>query len=219
MRITGIERQKRHPERVNVYVDGGFAFGLSEEVWLKSGLRKGDTVPPEMVRSLTASEEETRARQSALRLLNYRMRTEKELRDRLLEKEFPPAVVDGVITSLTRLGLINDPEFARMYLRDARLRKPAGKRLLMQNLRRRGVPADIIRSVMEEAEYQESDDTAALAAARQAMRRYRSSIRKTDRRKEKERLARFLARRGFSWSTISPVLKALFPGDRTEDEA
>jgi regulatory protein len=217
MIITRIERQKRHPDRVNVYVDGDFAFGLSEEVWFRFGLRKGDTIDPGLRSTLTGAEELTRARRDALRLLNYRMRSEHELRTRLREKEYPPDCINGVIAHLERLGLINDLEYARMLLRDMRLRKPSGTRLLKLELRRRGISDDVTRKAIE-GEEAVNDGEAAMEAARQALRKFRSTIRKTDPKKQKERLAGFLARRGFSWSTIAPILKSLFPADQSPED-
>ena len=219
MVVTNIERQKRHAGRVNVYIDGRFAFGLNEEILLKSGLRKGDTLDRATYDALAAAEELSRAKQSGLRLLSYRMRTEKEMRGRLYEKEFPPDVIDKVVGQFLQLGLIDDREFARAFVRDARLRKPSGRRLLMQQMRLRGVPPAIIQETLAEAVSAEDEQEAALSAARKVARRYRPAGHSPlDRKKQQQRMAQFLARRGFSWSAIAPVLKTIYHSDLPTQE-
>ncbi len=219
MTITRIERQRRNPERYNIFLDGEFAFGLHKETLARYALRKGDELTAERIREITGAEELTLAKQKALRLLSYRMRTEHELRTRLLEKEFPPPVIDSVIEQFRNLGLINDLEFARAFLRDAELRKPVGWRRLQQKLRQRGVPPAIIAEALAAAGQQDRDEEQALKAAQAQMRRFKPARQKVDRLKQQQRLAQFLARRGFSWSTIRPVLKQVFKVDIPPDDA
>ena len=69
MIISGLVKQKRRPERVNLYVDGVFTVGLHRDVVVRHGLRKGDEISPETLEILRASEEYSQARLKALRLL------------------------------------------------------------------------------------------------------------------------------------------------------
>ncbi|MBI1805164.1 MAG: RecX family transcriptional regulator [Ignavibacteriae bacterium] len=218
MTITKIERQKRDSHRVNIFIDNKFAFGIQDQVLVKFGLRKGDILDDEQINTIASSEEYNLAKQKALRYISYRTRSEKELRTKLIEKEFPPDVIDKTIEQLRDLGLINDVAFARSFVHDQQLRRPAGKRLLAQKLRLKGISNSIIQQVLSEAAGTDEERSAALEAAKKHLKRRRLPKDKLGRIKEQQRIAQFLARRGFEWSTISPVLRALFTSDTIEHQ-
>ncbi|MBI3766423.1 MAG: regulatory protein RecX, partial [Ignavibacteriales bacterium] len=146
----------------------------------------------------------------ALRLVSYRRRSQKELRQRLLEKEFRPLVVDRVMAHLQSLGFVNDEEFARALVHDAQIKKASGRKLLHHRLREKGISPSIIRDVLTETLSEETEQNAALDAAKKLVERYGNSRKKIDQDKQRKRLAQALARRGFAWSIISPVLQTLF---------
>jgi regulatory protein len=219
MTITNIEQQQRHPERVNLYLDGAFAFGLHKELLQKFGIRKGATVTPHVLKAIQSAEEITLAKQKALRYLSYRMRTEKEMRVKLTEKEFPPDVIDAVIGQLKSLRLIDDREFANTYVRDAQVRKPTGRRLLSQKLWLKGVPRETIEQSLAEGLDSGELLESAVKAAEKLVRRLASGRTTLDQEKQRQKVAQFLARRGFDWPTVSEVLKRLFrSGSRSSME-
>ena len=104
MIVTKIERQRRHPDRVNVYLDGVFAFGLDEEVLARHGLRKGDAIDEPTRAILLGAEAVSRARSRALRFLGYRLRSEREVRTKLAQAAFPETVIEEAIA---QIGLIS----------------------------------------------------------------------------------------------------------------
>ena len=210
MIITKIERQKRHPDRVNLYLDGEFALGVNREVVVKLGLRKGDELSRDRLNELTSLEEFTLAKQKALRLLGHRLRSEKELRIKLREKEFNPDIIDSVVKHLQSVHLLNDLEFARAYVHDTQLRKPAGRRLLEQQLRVKGIPPPLIQQVLDQSISPQQEEKDAFETAGKLFRRYRSSRKKIENEKQQKRIAESLSRRGYRWQTISCVMKKLF---------
>lgn len=91
-------------------------------------------------RSIAHEENAVRpVRSRALRLLDHRARSKQELRDRLLEAEFPQASVDTVIADLVENGLIDDRRFAEEWVRQRRTRRGKSRRVLREELRRKGV--------------------------------------------------------------------------------
>ena len=78
-KITALQVQKRNPNRVNVHLDGEYAFGLARIVaaWLKVG----QTLEEEKISELQADDARERAMQQAMLFLSYRARSEKEIRD------------------------------------------------------------------------------------------------------------------------------------------
>jgi regulatory protein len=211
MVITNIERQKRHHQRVNIFVDGKFTLGLHENVLIKFGLRKGDTLDEQTLERIEREEEFHRAKEKALRLLGRRARSEKELRDKLREREFHPDAITTAIESMKAAGLLNDLSFAQAYAHDLLLRKPSGAKLLRQKLRSKGIDPDTIQKVLDLVAETNDENEIALTAAQQILKRYRKSKKRLDSGKKKQLIAANLARRGFDWSTINSTLKIIFP--------
>lgn len=210
MIITKIERQKTQPKRVNIYCDGEFVLGIHEDVLVKSRLRTGDVLDKKRLDELQSADEFHLAKEKALRFMSYRQRSEKELRTKLLEQEFLPAIIDSVVEYLTKLGFLDDRAFANAYLHDVLMKKPAGPKFIRQQLRLKGISKNIIDDVLREKLGTETEFTFAREAAAKQMHRYSASRKKYDREKQKKRLADFLARRGFAWEIVSSVLKEIF---------
>jgi len=210
MRVTKIERQRHHPQRVNLYLDGEFALGLHADVLVKAGIRLGDRLDTSTIALLRTHEEATLARNAALRLLMHRMRTEKELRLSLIEKEFDPSVVDNVIHELQMRGIVDDRKFAEAFIHDARLRRPAGKIMLYHKLRQHGVGRDLIRETLDENLPVDKEQELAYATAMSVLKRFRSSRKAVPPDLEQRKVAQYLLRRGFTAATIAPVIRKIF---------
>jgi regulatory protein len=210
MLVTNIERQKRNPQRANVYLDGEFAFGVHVELLAALGLRKGDTLDKEAIEDILSKEEFSLAKNYSLRYLSRRRRTVKELSDKLIQKEFSPQTIDTVIAHLFELKLLNDVEFSKAFVHDIQLRKPSGQRLLRQKLRLKGVPPTVIDEVLSEVVSEKDEENLAMKEAQKLIKRYKTSRKAVEQQKQQQRLAQHLARRGFRWATIMPVVKKIF---------
>src|SRR5688500_8940674 len=206
VRISAIEPQKHHLERVNVYVDGEFRLALAHEVVLRAGLRTGDDVSEARLDELAAEDQLWKARDSALNLLSFRARTATELRRRLREKAFPEEVVERCVAELVERGLVDDSAFAETFVRDRVRLRPSGARRLVQELRVKGVDADMAEEAIEEV--LRSEDVSELELARVAVSKWarRSG---EDRARARRRLYGFLARRGFGGDTVRQIMEEI----------
>ncbi len=202
MRITKIEGQKNNPSRKNIYVDGEFAVGISAETLLRFGLRTGDEIDESRLKALQAAEELQSAKQAALRLLARRPRSEREIRDKLREKEFGDEEIRQAIASLRSAGILDDEAFARTFIRDQLTIRPKGPVALKQKLLLLGIKKEIIDAALEEAFRESSQEEIALEAARKFLRRTAHG----DLRSTRQKLSAFLSRRGFSWEVIAGVM-------------
>lgn len=219
MRITKIETQKKTPLRVNIFADGEFLIGLSKETLLRTGLRTGDEISPAQVAGLTTQETLLSAKNAALRLLAVRARSEKEIVDRLREKEFDDLSIATVLDEFRSSGLVDDAAFARSYIRNALTLRPLGEIQLRRKLLLLGVP----RTVVDDALRETLTDVDMVAVARHtalAFQRRLTSSAPGDPRTARNKISAHLARRGYSWPTITTVLKTLHlpEGDDTYDE-
>jgi regulatory protein len=209
-RITALEPQKRSGDRVNVYLDDVFAFGLA--VLLAASLRVGMTLTDDEIVALRLADEVERARERALNYLSFRPRSEAELQNYLLENDFSEATVAEVLDRLRGVGLVDDEAFAR-YWADNRARfRPRGKRMLVQELRQKDVASGVIETTL--AEYDEV--AAAQHVAEEQARRLAHLPPNLFRRRLWDRMMR----RGFSPDIIQEVLatQPFFQLDTEESE-
>lgn len=212
MKITSIESQKNRPARRNIFADGRFAVGVSAETLLAFGLRTGDEITPERIRLLERAEEMLGAKTAALRLLAVRPRSEREIRDRLREKEFGDEEIGKTIEDLKGSGLLDDHAFARSFIRNALAIRPAGRIGLMRKLLALGVAKEIAAGALEEILTDADQEADATSAAAGYLRRY-TGLRGPDNPvKLRARLTAFLLRRGYPWAIVGPVVKKAVAG-------
>jgi len=206
MRITAIEPQKHHPERVNVHVDGEFRLALAQEIVYRASLRVGDALDEARIRALEEEDLFWKARESALNLLSFRGRTASELRRRLRQKEFPDEVVERCVEELVQRGLVDDASFAETFVRDRVRLRPRGKRRLVQELRAKGVDPETASDAISEV--MESEEVSELDLAREVVEKW-SPRPGEDPQKARRRLYGHLARRGFGGETVRQILEEL----------
>ena len=217
--ITALEPQKR-PGRMNVFVDGQFVIGVGETVAADLGLRVGREITPDKLREVAGAEEVHKATEAALVLLEVRARARREIETRLAQKGYEEGVVAQVLEKLTRLGLLDDAQFAAQWVA-AKTRaggsRPVGRRRLSSELFGKGVAKEQIAQAVEKVS---NEDELALARAA-AGKKVRAVP--TDRdalQAERRKLMGFLQRRGFGWETVKQVTREALPapGEEAEDE-
>jgi regulatory protein len=198
--ITRIQAQRKNPRRRSIFIDGKFAFGVDEEVVSKLGLEKGEGLTERKINEILIRKNENEAKQVALRFLSFRRRTEKEVKDKLKKKDFDEKTIKSTIEKLKEFDLINDSEFATAWVKERLAHKPRGKKLLRQELWKKGIKKDIIDQVTEEL--CQDEDKSASELLDRIRKRYKSLEPKIARR----RMLSLLLRRGFSYETAKNAL-------------
>jgi regulatory protein len=148
---------------------------------------------------LTDSPDE--ARRYSLRLLSYRARSEKELRDRLEKKGFSERSISPVMQSLKDAKLLDDAALAEQLRRQAREIKLLGYGSAKAYMLRRGLPRDIVEGALEFDGHEE------LRSARKLVDKKLKSMGKYLTLADRKKLWNFLARRGYSFGTIRDALR------------
>ena len=195
-KITGLKVQKRNKDRVNVYLDGEYAFGISRIV--AAWLRTGQELSEEKIAELKAQDNVEVALQRALNYLSYRPRSEQEVRQNLKKHKYHEGVIDEIIERLTRGGLVNDSSFAELWVENRSEFRPRGERMLQAELRQKGISDEVISQALSELD----ETSLAFKAARKKGRRYRT----LEYQDFQKKLYGFLARRGFHYGIISEVV-------------
>jgi regulatory protein len=199
--------QKRNKKRVNVFIDGEYAFSLSMDEAAK--LHKGQTLTAAEMTILRDEDAVVKAVDSAARFLSYRPRSEQEVRRNLEEKETAPAVVEIALERLRAQGFLDDRKFAAFWIQQRNLSKPVSPKALRYELRQKGISNTLIEEVLGEVD---SDD-AAYRAAQSQMRKLRGTDPKTFRQK----LNGFLQRRGFTYSDARAAIARLIEDIDADD--
>lgn len=200
--ITKIKQQKDE-KRVNVYLDGKFAFGISLEAAVKHGLEKGKHLTQEFIDNLRDEAEEEKVYNRILRFATLRPRSEKEIRDWFRRKKVLPGVIKPVFNRLKRAGLVDDEAFAKWWVEQRAEFRQKSRRILGMELRQKGVARETIAKALESVDIPHEVELAKKAAEKK-LRTLRGDF--DERRK---RLSEFLARRGFFWDTIKKVVEDL----------
>ena len=206
-KITALEIQKRNKERVNVYLDGEFAFGLP--LLEAATLHKGQVLSPVEITELRHKDAIQRAFDRAARFLGYRPRSIDEVRRNLLKNNVAEDVAEAAIERLTRLGYLDDHAFARFWLENRDTFKPRGVRALRYELRQKGISDSVIDEVLDT--FDATD--AAYRAAQSRIRRMKGSTEYDFRNK----VGSFLQRRGFAYPVYRDVLERLSEELATDD--
>jgi len=199
-KITAIEVQRRTPNRVNIHLDGEFAFGLARIV--AAWLRVGQELSEQKIEQLIAEDARERAYQQAMLFLSYRARSESEIRKNLRKHEIPEAVIEQTLERLRGDGLANDSRFASAWVENRTTFRPRSRRLMAMELRQKGLDEEAIKSAIETVD----DEASAYEAAQKKAARWKD-LEWNDFRKK---LSDFLARRGFSYSVVSPVVNRIW---------
>jgi len=199
-KITALEVQKKNRHRVNVYLDGRFAFGLQEV--LAFPLKVGQTLSPEEMKQLQERDEAEVAYERALTFLSYRPRSRAEIEGYLRRKEASAAVVQIVVARLTEAGLLDDQAFAQYWVQNREQFRPRGSRSLRFELRIKGVPDSLAEQAVETIDEAESAYRAAQARAQR--------MRGLEREVFRSRLGGFLQRRGFTYEIVKETVDRLW---------
>lgn len=196
-RITALVFQKRNPERVNVYLNERFAFGLAAIEAAR--LRVGHFLSALEVVELRERDTEERAYERALNLLSYRPRSAAELTQRLNQAGFPPSAVESTLSRLERVGLVDDLSFAQYWVENREKFRPRGHRMLRWELRQKGIGDRTIDEVLVPVD----EAASALRLARKRVPR----LHHLDEATFHQRLRAYLARRGFPYPIIADVVQ------------
>ena len=197
-RITAIRAGRGRGKRVNVFLDGKFAFSLEAEVAVTEGLQAGQELSAGEIEALARSDHFHRCLNAALHYLSYRPRSESEIRGRLQRRGFDGDSVEAVIARLKEQGLIDDMAFAQFWRDNRQSFSPRSRWLTRCELRQKGVASDIIDQVVDAVDDANSAYRAALSKAR--------SLPLSDYQSFRRRLGEYLKRRGFGYEVINQAI-------------
>jgi regulatory protein len=197
--ITSIKQQK-NKNRVNVYLDNKFGFGIDLDNFVLLGLKVDQELTDEEIEKVIKKAEFQKTYDKLLRFAMTRPRSEKEVFDWFRRKEVHESLHNDLLKKLKSLNLLNDLEFAKWWV-DQRIQfKSKSKRVIQIELRQKGIKKEIIDEVLEEVPIDEEK----LAKELIAKKMYKWE--KLEPRLKKQKMSQYLAGKGFSWGIIEKAL-------------
>lgn len=195
--ITALQLQKRKKERVNLFLDGEFAFAL--HLSLAANLQKGQTLTPTQIDELQQADEVQSAYQSALHVLSHRPRSQAEVEQHLRSKGFAPSIIASVVQRLVTEHYLDDQAFAQFWLENREQFRPRSARALRYELRQKGLDNALIDETLVTVD----EEASAWAAVEGKLARWGE----LEQAEFSQKVASFLARRGFSYAIARQVCK------------
>jgi regulatory protein len=205
-KITTLEVQKRNPDRVSVYLDGRFAFGLPAIIAAR--LARGQFLSDAEVAALQEEGAVEQAYNKALHFLSYRPRSRAEIEEYLEKRGANEPQIAKIADRLERAGLLDDEAFAQYWVENRERFRPRGLRALRYELWNKGIGDDIIERALASVDVSESAYRSAGKKARQ--------LRDTDRQTFHRKLVDYLARRGFSYEIARETAERLWAETASE---
>ncbi|MEX0682335.1 MAG: RecX family transcriptional regulator [Dehalococcoidia bacterium] len=201
MRITSIERRPRK-RRYDIHVDYALVVPLSPEVLAGAGLTTGQEISEKRIAALEEAEARHTAMSSAIRLLAFRPRSEREIRDALRTRRVPEEIAEETLSRLTELRLLDDRAFAESWTESRQRNSPRSRRMVLAELAQKGVRGEVAHESVQAIDEEE--------AAARAARKKSFTLRGSEFADFRRKLGDFLARRGFGYEVRNAAIKRLW---------
>ncbi|PLR66611.1 MULTISPECIES: recombination regulator RecX [Bacillaceae] len=215
--ITKITAQKSSEERFNVFMNDGsgekFAFSVDQNILLKFGLRKGLELDEMEILEIQYGDSIKKAFNKAIEYLGFRMRSEKEVADMLLKKEYEEAVITEVIHQLRHYKYVNDEEFADAYIRTHWKTGGKGPGVIKRELAMKGIGKEIAEKSLLQYSKEDQFEQAMIHAEKIVRKESKISTVQI-----KQKVEQTLMRKGFSYDVISIVIEELTYENNDDEE-
>lgn len=194
-KITDLQQQKKNKKRVSVFVDGEYAFSAFDELVAVYHLEVGKDINTIELKELFFEDEYKRAFSRAVKAISYSEKSTKQIEELLEKANFDEKVIARVLVRLNELDYVCDERLAQEFVAK---NTSLGSHGIKAKLKQKGVSDEIIETALSD-----NDETSvAIELAKKLMQKHAA----LDAFKRKKKISDFLARRGFSWDTISQTL-------------
>lgn len=201
--ITKISPQKKNSDRFSLFHETTFLIGVSSQTLLDYSIQKGTKLTRDLYHRLSSSEEYQSVKDRCYKLLSGRDHGAEELKRKLVQKGFSPAMCEQVVAEFREKDLLNDRTYATNFAHDKYHLKQWGPKKIKSALFKKGVPKTVISDVIQELK---SNIDPVDTCIELALKRRRHFLRETDLFKRKQKIFRYLAGKGYSSDKIKRAL-------------
>jgi regulatory protein len=203
-KITKIEYQEKNKDRVNIYLDNAFAFGIHIDIVLKYSLAKNMELEEDFIEEILKAEEESKVYNYALSILSRYAKSEKKLREKLKEKGFDTQFIESTIEKLKLQKYLDDERYSDMLISSKINASKYGKRKIKEALIEKGIDRDIIQDKIKQL----SDDDELERACNLGQKKLKA-LKEGDKRKVSIKLWNYLVNKGFEFDTAKKAVSKL----------
>jgi regulatory protein len=204
MRIAKVVKKGKND--VTIYFDNDTVLFLTVEVFLKSGLKKGDEIFEDRFTILIEQNKLFHIKQKAFRLLGRRQHSSSELKRKLWNKDYEQKLIDEVIEDLIKKGYIDDNEFIRAFVAEKTKITNWSRKRVKSELIKRGLSPNLIDKILNEKATQSDFDNAMNVAKKKFEV---LSKRNLESKELRNKISTYLFSKGFDYELIKKVVNQI----------
>lgn len=202
--ITKIELQKRNKDRVNVHINQEFSFACSAELIYTYSLSKDKEIDMDSLKEIIDKDNFIKCKSYALRIIERTYKTEKQIFDKLAQKEYDEKSINKTIDFLKEYKFIDDEKYTEAYIKDKL--KSQGKNRIKYALLNKGISDELIKEKLSYLDKEVEENT----AVKLAEKKYKLLIKnEPDIRKIYKKLGDYLVRSGYNLDVVQSTLNNL----------
>jgi len=205
-KVVKINRSSKYSDRIVITFENKSVLRVPEDAFILHPILVGDFLSQKDIKKYDKKMRLQEARDSAYKLLSYRMRSTGEMRNRLDKKSFLPDEIDITIEQLKKLNYLNDNEFVKTFAKEKVKLKMIGPRLLRSELFKYYIETSLIDQAINEI-YETNDVYLLIEKHLEKKGVSRGDILDNS---KKKKLSDYLIRKGFSWVQINEVFSDWF---------
>lgn len=197
--------RRGRPERFIITLDDEQVLILTPEIVLKHSIAPQREYTEQAFLEILEEDALRQAKDQALRYLTRRPHSRSELLRKMREKGFRTVIIKRALDELEKVDLVNDQDFARLFILNELRLRPVSRMLLIQKLTQRGIPKDIYETLLNDM-FSEAQE---MEMARELTEKFIKTHSRDTGKKLREKLVRFLKGKGFNWEQIRQAIPSI----------
>lgn len=197
LKITNLKQGVKNPERVNVFVDGVFAFSLDIAQVVDYKLKVGQEISEEKMVELKKASEFGKLYQRTLEWVLSRPRSKKETFDylykKIYEKKLDKNYINNIVEKLEGKKYLDDLKFSKWYVENRFVKKGVSRKRFEMELMKKGISREIIDEVLAESGRDEKAEILKVISKKRS-------------KYDDEKLIQYLCRQGFSYELVRSLV-------------
>ena len=202
--ITKIEAQKKKTDRVSIFINEEFAFGCSSELIYYHNLSKGKEVDEEELSEIVEEDNYITAKNLGLKYVESSLKTEFQVKEYLVKKEYNDKVIDKVISFLKEYKFLDDNYYANAFAKQ--YINSQGRGNIKFKLMQKGISEEIIENALCSFSREQEESVALKLAEKRALILCKKE---NDKIKVKAKLNSYLLSKGYDFETVSSIIRKI----------
>lgn len=211
--ITKIEVGKKNKNRVNVYLDEEFAFACSADLVYYYKLAKGKKIDEKFLNEIVEEDNYLKGKNYALKLLEKGYKSEKEIYDKLISREYNEKSIAKIISFLREYEFIDDERYCKLFVNEKLY--SYGRNKIKYLLMKKGINNEIIEYTINNID----ENIEKEVAIKLAEKKYKLLISsEKNYKKLYKKIGDYLLNRGYNYNIVSGILNNIIRIEDTNND-